>query len=150
MVRELTGLEVELTYSRGWVQELTLAEALQASQGRDRIRGLTHPGPHRADVVVRLKNVPAREVLSRGQQKLVAAAMALSQLGLLQSRSETTPTLLLDDPAAELDGERLGRFLEQVSRLRCQLVFTSLRADDGSLGMPDRVFHVEQGTVRAM
>ena len=61
---------------------------------------------------------PAREVLSRGQQKLVAVAMTMAQLRLLKDLTGTTPTLLLDDPAAELDGERLRRFIEQVLLLQ--------------------------------
>ena len=56
-----------------------------------RPRHLTHSGPHRADVAVRLDGRPAREVLSRGQQKLVAAAMTLAQLRLLQVTTGTTP-----------------------------------------------------------
>ena len=41
---------------------------------------LTHSGPHRADVALRMEGRPAREVLSRGQQKLVAVAMTVAQL----------------------------------------------------------------------
>src|SRR2546430_11377306 len=115
-----------------------MVEALTACRERDADRGLTHAGPRRADVAVRLDGRPAREVLSRGQQKLVAAAMTVAQLRLLQEVTRTTPTLLLDDPAAELDGERLQRFIEQVLRLRCQLVVTSLHAESRLFGTPDR------------
>ena len=108
----LTGLPVELHYVRGWAADLTLASALEISRARDAARGLTHAGPHRADISLRIHGRPAREVLSRGQQKLVAVAMTLAQLQLLQDRAQTTPTLLLDDPAAELDGVHLGRFID--------------------------------------
>jgi DNA replication and repair protein RecF len=143
----LSGLEPELHYFKGWAQDVPLAEALTASHARDEAKRLTHPGPHRADVLIRMNGRPAREVLSRGQQKLVAVAMTLAQLHLLQAATQTTSTLLLDDPAAELDGEHLGRFIEQVMRLRSQLVLTSLRPESYLFGTPDRVFHVEQGRV---
>jgi len=91
---------------------------------------------------------PAREVLSRGQQKLVAAAMTLAQLTLLQVTTQARPTLLLDDPAAELDGVHLRRFIDQVMQLRSQLVLTSLSPESRLFGSPDRLFHVEQGQVR--
>jgi len=143
----LSGLEVDLHYSRGWSAEVPLARALQDSRARDLARGLTHSGPHRADVLVRLNGRPAREILSRGQQKLVAIAMTLAQIQLLQERTSTMPTLLLDDPAAELDGEHLLRFIEEVTRLKCQLVITSLQAESTLFGRPERVFHVEQGLV---
>jgi DNA replication and repair protein RecF len=146
-VAALSGLEVDLQYSRGWSQDVPLSQALVSSRARDQARGLTHSGPHRADVLVRLNGRPAREVLSRGQQKLVAIAMTLAQIRLLQERTATTPTLLLDDPAAELDGPHLLRFIEEVSRLRCQLVLTSLQSESDLFGRPERVFHVEQGRV---
>jgi len=143
----LSGLEPELHYFKGWAQDVSLAEALVASKTRDESKRLTHPGPHRADVIVRMNGRPAREVLSRGQQKLVAVAMTLAQLNLLQEATQTTPTLLLDDPAAELDGDHLRRFIEQVMRLRSQLVLTSLHSESDLFGTPNRVFHVEQGRV---
>jgi DNA replication and repair protein RecF len=146
-VAALSGLDVDLHYSRGWSQDVRLSQALVDSRARDQTRGLTHSGPHRADVLVRLNGRPAREVLSRGQQKLVAIAMTLAQIRLLQERTSTTPTLLLDDPAAELDGPHLQKFIAEVSRLRCQLILTSLQPGSDLFGRPERVFHVEQGTV---
>jgi DNA replication and repair protein RecF len=147
-VRELTGLEVELHYARGWAADVTLAEALIAARDRDTTRGMTHVGPHRADVVVRLERGLARETLSRGQQKLIAAAMTLAQLNLIRELTGTIPTLLLDDPAAELDRTRLAKFVAQVRRLQCQLIVTSLSPEASLFGEPDRVFHVEQGDLR--
>jgi DNA replication and repair protein RecF len=147
-VLALSGLEPELHYFKGWAQDVSLSEALLTSKARDESKRLTHPGPHRADVIIRMSGRPAREVLSRGQQKLVAVAMTLAQLNLLQQATETTPTLLLDDPAAELDGEHLRRFIEQVMRLRSQLVLTSLHSESHLFGTPNRVFHVEQGRVQ--
>jgi DNA replication and repair protein RecF len=149
-VTALSGLDVELHYLRGWNLEHSLAQALAASRARDELRQLTHSGPHRADVTVRLHGRPAREVLSRGQQKLVAVAMTLAQLRLLQDQTQTTPTLLLDDPAAELDGERLERFIGEVLKLRCQLVVTSLHSESRLFGTPDRTFRVVQGRVQSV
>jgi DNA replication and repair protein RecF len=137
----------ELQYFRGWGAQHSLAEALEASRARDELRGLTHSGPHRADVVIRVGGRPAREVLSRGQQKLMAVALTLAQLRLLKGECGTTPTLLLDDPAAELDSEHLGYFVRQIAPLGCQLVITSLHPETAAFGAPDRVFHVEQGRV---
>ena len=150
IVSALSGLDVELHYLRGWSQEHSLLETLAASRPRDEARQLTHAGPHRADVSLRLDGRAAREVLSRGQQKLVAAAMMLAQLRLLQDVTQTIPTLLLDDPAAELDGDHLGRFIEQVRALRSQLVVTSLHAESRLFGAPDRTFHMVQGGVQPL
>jgi DNA replication and repair protein RecF len=146
----LSGLDVELHYVQGWSPEETLLEALGTTRARDELRRLTHAGPHRGDVALRLHGRPAREVLSRGQQKLVAVAMTVAQLRLLRDLTGTVPTLLLDDPAAELDGERLERFIEQVARLRCQLVVTSLHAESRLFGPPERTFHMEDGRVQSV
>ncbi|HEY6517211.1 MAG TPA: DNA replication/repair protein RecF, partial [Steroidobacteraceae bacterium] len=137
----------ELHYVRGWGLQHSLAKALEASRDRDEARGLTHAGPHRADLVIRVDGKLAREVLSRGQQKLMAVALTLAQLRLLKEVSGTTPTLLLDDPAAELDAEHLGHFVRQIAPLGCQMVITSLHPETAAFGAPDRVFHVEQGRV---
>jgi DNA replication and repair protein RecF len=150
LVLALSGLEVELHYLRGWSQEHSLLEALAASRSRDATRELTHAGPHRADVALRIQGRAAREVLSRGQQKLIAAAMMLAQLRLLQDTTQTVPTLLLDDPAAELDGEHLKRFIEQIRSLQSQLVVTSLHAESRLFGAPDRTFHMVQGRVQPL
>jgi DNA replication and repair protein RecF len=146
-VNALCAFEPELQYSRGWAQDFSLADALGASRARDQARQLTHSGPHRADVVVKLNGRPAREVLSRGQQKLVAVAMTLAQLMLLQEATQISPTLLLDDPAAELDREHLLRFIDQVASLRGQLVLTALDPESHPFGAPDRVFRIEEGRV---
>jgi len=149
-VTALSGLDVELQYVQGWSPGETLLDALTASRVRDEVRRLTHVGAHRADVALRLHGRPAREALSRGQQKLVAVAMTVAQLRLLRDLTGTVPTLLLDDPAAELDGERLERFIEQVARLRCQLVVTSLHAESRLFGTPERTFHMEDGRVQSV
>jgi DNA replication and repair protein RecF len=143
----LSGLALDLGYFQGWARDTPLAEALRHSRERDLARGSTHAGPHRGDVVLKLDGRLARDTLSRGQQKLVAVSMILAQLRLLASILPEPPTLLLDDPAAELDPDRLTHFIDQVAPLNCQLVLTALTAGQHPFGNPDRMFHVEQGRI---
>ncbi len=146
-VLALAGLNLELQYFQGWARDSTLISALEVSRERDLARGSTHAGPHRADVLLKLDGKLARDSLSRGQQKLAAAAMILAQLKMLAPILPEAPTLLLDDPAAELDPDRLAGFIHQVAPLNCQLVLTSLTLAGQPFGPPDRMFHVEQGQV---
>lgn len=149
-VQHLTGLEVALTYRQGWSRDVPLEEALRTSRARDYARGTTQSGAHRCDVQLRIDGRPVNHVVSRGQQKLIAAAMILAQLKMLRGEFRAAPTLLLDDPAAELDADRIAAFIEEVRALECQLVLTSLSEDRGIFGVADRVFHVEQGGVRPL
>lgn len=149
-VERLCGLPVDMAHFRGWAADRELAEVLAANLEKDRERGTTQSGPHRADIVLRIGGKAARETLSRGQQKLVAASMVLALLQRLRSSQLTPPTLLLDDPAAELDRERLGHLVDLVKELDCQIVMTSLDPEPRLFGLPERVFHVEQGRVQGL
>ena len=144
----LLGLEASLVYHRGWPDELGLRESLRRDLERDRRYKATQHGPHRADIVVRVEGHAAKDRVSRGQQKLLAAGLTLAQLELQEAERPGRAALLLDDPAAELDAASLGRLLECVRALPTQLIVTSL---SGTLaGLPDggRVFHVEHGAIR--
>jgi DNA replication and repair protein RecF len=140
-------IEVGLSYFQGWSLERTLAESLMHHLDSDRERGITGQGPHRFDLVLTVGRRLARDFLSRGQQKLLGAAMALSMAKLVTDLSGHQPTLLLDDPAAELDAEKTARLLTEVQSLNGQLIMTSLDTEAASAIAPDRVFHVEQGRV---
>jgi len=143
----LLGLPVSLGYHPGWASGESFAEALARSAERDQRHGITHVGPHRADVTARVDGHVARERVSRGQQKLLAAALTLAQLAVQETRSPGSGALLLDDPAAELDAANLSRLLQLVRELDVQLFVTALRPDLPGLGTPGRLFHVEQGRV---
>ena len=142
-----SGLGIQVAFYSGWSQERSFAESLAASLDRDRERGVTHSGPHRADVVLRTKGRTARETLSRGQQKLAGVAMIVSQLQLLHAVLGLQATLLLDDPAAELDSKNLGRLFEELASLQCQMIATSLSPETALFQAPKATFHVEQGRV---
>jgi DNA replication and repair protein RecF len=146
----LMGARMSVDYRRGWRAELGLATALTASAARDRSLGHTEPGPHRADLVVQLEGHRVHEVASRGQQKLVAAAMILAQQSVLRTTGSARGVLLVDDPAAELDRAAFSRLLEQLTTVHSQLLFTGLEPLAGGTDLPSAVFHVERGRVRAL
>ncbi len=146
----LLGEPVTLSYYQGWSQERSLAETLAATRERDLERGSTGSGAHRFDVQLRIDGRSAREVLSRGQQKLLGAALALSMARLAGSEGRRPPTLLLDDPAAELDPEHTQALLAEIRAMRGQLVVTALQPQGAQYTTPDRAFHVEHGRVTTL
>jgi DNA replication and repair protein RecF len=149
-LRDLNAVPAVMGFFAGWSRDRTLRETLSAHLSRDRERGSTSYGPHRFDVVLRVEAHPARDLVSRGQQKLLGAAMALTMSRYIHEVTGTVPVLLLDDPAAELDRAHTESMLAAVGTLGGQLVVTSLRAEETPLGVPDRVFHVEQGGVKRL
>jgi DNA replication and repair protein RecF len=145
---DIAGIPLAISFERGWDREVSLQAALERAAPRDRLRQTTTVGAHRADVTLRSKGRLARDQLSRGQQKLAAVSLVLSQLELLKADLGLRPTLLLDDPAAELDSAHLGRFISRVSSLETQLIVTALDSNHRVFGEPEAVFHVEQGRVK--
>jgi len=141
------ALDVSAGFSSGWSAECSFEEALRSHRDRDRQRGTTTAGPHRADVTLRRAHRAARETLSRGQQKLTAVAMIITPLQLLQDEQGMRAVLLLDDPAAELDDRNLQRLFAELSSLRCQMIATSLTPETALFQAPKATFHVEQGRV---
>ena len=111
-----------------------MPEALQASWNHDVEAGATQIGPHRAELGIRLDGAAVKDRISRGQQKLLAAALLIAQIKLFPEGSSVQPTLLLDDPAAELDDQRLAGLIREVSSQAVQLVVTTLHSEFAAFG----------------
>jgi DNA replication and repair protein RecF len=148
------GIPVELDYSPGWETAKPLCQQLVEGYQEDRERGFTQAGPHRADLKVKINSVAASDVLSRGQQKLVAAAIKLSQLAYLESTGKQG-VLLVDDLASELDSNSRNTLKNCIKRLKSQAFITGIEkatlletfSTDSSTF---KLFHVEQGVVKEM
>jgi DNA replication and repair protein RecF len=139
-----------LEYRRGWPDEQTLSDALAAAEPHDRQSGSTEPGPHRADIVVRIDERRVQDEASRGQQKLTAAALVLAQVAVESLERPRRSVLVVDDPAAELDGRSLERLLAALAGLPAQLIFTALTPTHLAPDSDFPVFHVERGRVRTL
>jgi DNA replication and repair protein RecF len=149
-IKALLDGPVELAYYRGWSESHTLAETLSLHRVRDAERGMTSSGAHRFDIRLRMDGRAAREVLSRGQQKLLGACLALSMAKLVGSSGRRAPTLLLDDPAAELDRAHTDVLVSEIRKMRGQLVVTALHPEEDRFGDPERAFHVEHRRITTL
>ena len=126
--RSGTSLPAEATEER--VRE-GIAAALAADRDRDAERGLTHHGPHRDDLDLRLGGLPIRRFGSAGQQRTAAIALRLLECAWYRARGRREPLLLLDDPVAELDRGRATRVLELLtSESAGQVLLAVPREDD--------------------
>ncbi|MEJ8568713.1 DNA replication/repair protein RecF [Elongatibacter sediminis] len=138
--------DIALSYEAGW-REDSLLEALRRTRQRDREQGSTSQGPHRAEVAILRDGQRVRTVLSRGEQKALAAALLLSQARLLAEEGQA-PVILLDDLASEFDGPHLENVLETAVRYAPQVWVTGV--EPLAVAHPHTVFHVEHGALRKM
>jgi DNA replication and repair protein RecF len=147
IAQRLLGLQLSMSYRSGWSRELSLGEALKASWIHDQDAGVTQVGPQRAEIAFRLDGAPVKDRISRGQQKLLASSLLMAQLSFFPSDAQIRPTLLLDDPAAELDSERLLGLIGEVMEQSVQLVVTSLSTNFSAFGLPGRRYGISAGAV---
>jgi DNA replication and repair protein RecF len=148
----LPDQDLHLDYSPGWNVEVSLAEMLAENWEKDREKGYTQIGPHRADLRVKKENVPADELLSRGQKKLVICALKLSQVSLLREIGKEC-VLLVDDLASELDRQARQRLMDYLVSSGAQVFITSIELNAVQTTLKAtkeqyKLFHVEHGTVK--
>lgn len=149
--RALSGDSVfGIEYQPGWDTGTPLAQVLAETLDRDRRRGFTCAGPHRAELVFTLDGRRAQHYVSRGQEKMLVIALILAQAELFSRRTGKACVILLDDLAAELDANHQQGLLDILRPMQVQLFITMVSAGGLTFDLwPDRkVFHVEHGAVR--
>jgi len=146
--------KIDISLSQGWAKNKSLEEMLKDNLETDRSRGFTQHGPHRMDLVIRSQGVRAKEVVSRGQQKILTAILKLAQLELLNSTDECNKgVLLVDDLPAELDQQFRQLLMNIISEQKSQVFVTATDEQllfhvEHTSNHPVTMFHVEQGVIR--
>ncbi|MGH8539278.1 MAG: DNA replication/repair protein RecF [Stenotrophobium sp.] len=133
----------------GWPSEVSYAKILHAHLERDRRMGTTVEGAHRAELRVKLNHHQVKNRISRGQQKLLIAALVLAQSKLIHRQTGNAPILLVDDFAAELAGEYQKALLGMLREYPGQVFLSAFARDPVFDTIADfSMFHVEHGRVR--
>jgi DNA replication and repair protein RecF len=143
-------LAITFEYQRGWPADQRLEKLLGERHSAEVNYGVTQWGPHRADVRFMLAGRNASKILSRGQGKLLATAMMVSQVALLSSLEQRASVFLIDDAGAELDSEHGDSFFALLRELGSQVISTAVQRPENDYGFPAgsfEMFHVEQGTI---
>ena len=121
--------------------------ALAARRAAELDRGLTLVGPHRDDLVLRVRGLPVKGYASHGESWSVALALRLASAELLRAESRLgDPVLILDDVFAELDSDRRARLAELVAGYE-QVVVTAAVEQDVPAGLRAHVVRVEAGRI---
>ena len=150
-ISEMLGCnDITMQYRAGWDTETPLNELLANNRDKDRELGYSRYGPQRADLVFKRNGAPARERLSRGQQKLLVSALVLGQAQLLTNTTGKSGTVLIDDISAELDAGHCEKLMKVLLATGSQLIVTAISPEQ----LPDvnnekpAMFHVEHGEVK--
>ena len=156
----LGRLDWSLELSRGWAAGKSLEQALSEHYEQDCRAGKTAAGPHRAELRLRLAGRSAKRQVSRGQQKVLIAALLLAQARLVQERAGLTPILLVDDFPAELGAPFQQALIDALLAYPGQCFVTSIERtaalqrvlalvpENTAKNAPrNAVFHVEHGAV---
>ncbi|MFS2279332.1 DNA replication/repair protein RecF [Microbacterium sp. OR21] len=104
--------------------------ALQAKRSKEIERGLTLVGPHRDDLILRVRDLPVKGYASHGESWSVALALRLASAELLRTESPAgDPVLILDDVFAELDADRRQRLAALTAGYEQVIVTAAVEAD---------------------
>ena len=147
---ELGAVSCEL--NAGWPADENLDAVLAVARSRDRARGHTTRGPHRADWTIRFERAPLREHLSRGQEKLCALACVLAQARVYAGAKGEWPIVALDDLASELDSAHQKRVVDLLCAASAQVLISGIEVPEclRYISTPIRMFHVEHGQARSL
>lgn len=147
---DMFPFSLNIDYAPGWKAEFSFEEALLQSFARDRVMHATQVGPHRADLKLRIDERSARHRLSRGQQKLLGAALVIAQTHFVAESVKNRLVLLVDDPAAELDPEHQEHLFRLLQTVPAQLFISSLDPTGISWENAGKTFSIEAGKVRPL
>jgi len=112
-------------------------------------RGITLVGPHRDDLVLRVRDMPVKGYASHGESWSFALALRLGSAELLRAESNAgDPVLILDDVFAELDAGRRTRLAHLVAGYD-QVIVTAAVFGDVPQELRRQAVHIEAGTVIA-
>jgi DNA replication and repair protein RecF len=108
--------------------EDALLVALAEVRDSELDRGVCLAGPHRDELELAVRGLPARGYASHGESWSLALALRLASFDLLRAGRED-PVLILDDVFAELDAGRRDRLAALVAEAEQVLVTAAVPAD---------------------
>lgn len=121
--------------------------ALAAKRSAELERGLTLVGPHRDDLLLKVRGLPVKGYASHGESWSVALALRLASAELLREETGVgDPVLILDDVFAELDADRRMRLSGIVVDYEQVIVTSAVEADVPEV-LRARTVRVESGTI---
>jgi len=147
---ELTN-ELRLSYYSGYTGRLM--DRLVDCRKQDLASGNTQYGPHKAELRIRIGKYLAKDLLSRGQKKLLVNALYLAQTKILKQITQKDSLFIIDDFSSELDESNQALLIDTL-RLQdnVQIILSCLHPDMIKPFIKEyngvAMFHVEQGEIK--
>ncbi len=121
-------------------------DKLDQYRSREIMVGRSFVGPHRDEVDIFIRHLPARSHGSQGELRTAAVSLKLAVFDYLKKIRRTTPILLLDEIFAELDQNRQDMLIEAFGGFG-QLFLTTASHVPAALSENSRNFRIKNGTV---
>ncbi len=138
----MKGVDLEYQDSTTGMQlDLDLLKEREAEDIKYKVTGI---GPHRDDILISRNRHPIKHFGSDGEVRLSAIALKIAESEILQEKIGTTPILLLDEAASELDQGKKGAFLDM---LYGQVFYATVNEDSCIKRMVKKRFLIQGGRV---
>lgn len=142
--------DIKLNYYSGYTGEFE--QRLAGSFERDRLSGTTQFGPHKADLKIKVNGNLVKDVLSRGQKKILINTMFLAQTRLLKELTQKDSLFVIDDFSSELDeSNQLSLVRALCEQENVQIIMSCLQPDMINPLIKEynsvKMFHVEHGVI---
>ena len=120
LLTRVTGIDehISVVYRPSWRGCESVDDVLamlEQSRERDMTYMITHTGPHRDQFSIMRGNHEYTATASTGQRRLLSLVLRTAQAEFFRKKTGKEPVILLDDVLLELDIERRGRFLENIT-----------------------------------
>jgi DNA replication and repair protein RecF len=145
----LPEYQLNCQYYQGWEHGINYSEQLQKQYDRDKLLNYTTFGPHKADIKLRIDNIPVEDLLSRGQLKLMMCALRLSQGEYYSKQNSQSCIYLIDDFASELDHNKRDLLAKRLKLANSQVFITAVSQDQIThmIDENDKIFHIKSGII---
>jgi len=110
----------------------------------------TSYGAHKANIKFLIDSKPAEKTASRGQLKLLAIALLISQSKAIQDieeKADNKGILLFDDFTSELDSKNETSLIEYLFALNQQIILTTTDSKIIRTAFKAKMFHVKHGDI---
>ena len=145
----LPEYQLHCQYYQGWEYGMNYSDILYKQFERDKFINYTSLGPHKADIKLRIDNIPVEDLLSRGQLKLLMCALRLSQGEYFSEKTGLSCIYLIDDFTSELDQNKRNLLAKRLKSAKSQVFITAVNQEQIThmIDENDKIFHIKSGII---